>query len=117
MIKNRRCYIDQVMAIDSTWTYAQTSAKIAEWFPQVFQYVRDNKLDQQRATTGDILPWWRLLVKSGFSLSVVEAVYPTGADLLQNKGRDKAGVADSQLWFGTYDLPRCLDIYTYSGAR
>ncbi|KAI9571524.1 hypothetical protein HD554DRAFT_2169335 [Boletus coccyginus] len=100
-MKNRGCYLDDVTMVDSTWTYEQTSAKLAEWFPPVFQYVHDHGLNQQRAGTGDILPWWRLLVKSGFSLSVVEAVYLTGADLLQNKGRDKAGVTDSQLWFVT----------------
>ncbi|KAF8121483.1 hypothetical protein EV363DRAFT_1397676 [Boletus edulis] len=103
-MKNRGCYIDEVTTVDSTWTYEQTSAKLAEWFPQVFGYIRQHKLDCQISGRGNILPWWRLLSKSGFSLSVVEAMYPTGADLLQNKGRDKAGVGDSQLWFGTYYL-------------
>ena len=112
-MKNHGCYLDDVTMVDSTWTYEQTSTKLAKWFPPVFQYVHDHGLDQQRAGTGDILPWWRLLVKSGFSLNVVEAVYLTGADLLQNKGRDKASVTDSQLWFGVYHLPRYFCISTY----
>ena len=101
-MKNHGCYINDVTMIDSTWTYEQTSAKIAEWFPQVFRHIHNHGLDQQSSMTGDILPWWRLLSKSGNNLSIVEAVYPTGADLLQNKGRDKAAIADSQLWFGMY---------------
>lgn len=52
------------------------------------------------SANGKTLPWWRLLVKSGYNLTVVEAVYPMGADLLKNKGHNKAGVGDSQLWFG-----------------
>ena len=104
-MKNCGCYIDTVTTIDSIWTYEETSAHIAGWFPHVFQHVQDLRLDQQRTATGDSLPWWRLLVKSGFSLSIVEAVHPTGIDLLQNKGRDKASIADSQLWFGTHYLP------------
>ena len=101
-MKNRGCYIDEIMAVDGTWTYEQTTAKLAEWFPHVYKYVRDNDLDLQTSEKGDILPWWRLLVKSGYTLNIVEAIHPTGADLLKNKGRDKAAVADSQLWFGTY---------------
>jgi len=104
-MKNRGCYIDTVTTIDSTWTYEETSASIARWFPHVFQHVQDLRLNQQRTATGDILPWWRLLVKSGFSLSIVEVVHPTEIDLLQNKGQDKASIADSQLWFGMHYLP------------
>ncbi|KAG6373518.1 hypothetical protein JVT61DRAFT_6156 [Boletus reticuloceps] len=105
-MKNRGCYIDEVTSVDSTWTYEQTSTKLAEWFPQVFEYIRHHQLNIQTSGWGNVLPWWRLLSKSGFSLNVVEAVYPTGADLLQNKGWDKAGVGDSQLWFGTCYLLR-----------
>ena len=111
-MKNRGCYIDEVTTVDSSWTYEQTSAKIAQWFPQVFQHVHDKGYDRQRNEAGDIIPWWRLLAKSSYSLTVVEATHPTGANLFQNKGRDKAGIPDSQLWFGTSYLPRYLYIYT-----
>lgn len=103
-MKNRKCYIDEIMIVDSTWTYDQTTAKLAEWFPQISKYIHDNELHLQTAANGKVVPWWRLLVKTGYQLGVVEAVYPTGADLLKNKGRDKAGVSDSQLWFGTLNF-------------
>ena len=101
-MKNRGCYIDEVTIVDGTWTYEQTTAKLAQWFPRVATYVHGRKLDQVVSKDGNILPWWRLLSKSGYSLDVVEAAYPTGTDLVKNKGRDKAGINDSQLWFGTY---------------
>lgn len=85
-MKNRGCYIDEVTIVDGTWTYEQTTAKLAQWFPRVATYVHGRKLDQVVSKDGNILPWWRLLSKSGYSLDVVEAAYPTGTDLVKNKG-------------------------------
>lgn len=101
-MKNRGCYTDEVITVDSGWNYDQTTAKLAEWFPQVFRYIQENDLDLQTSSKGEKLPWWRLLAKSGYSLNVVETVFPTGADLHKNKGREKASVGDSQLWFGMF---------------
>jgi hypothetical protein len=68
----------------------------------VFKYVCDNGLDLQISEKGDNLPWWRLLVKNGCTINVVEASHPTDADLFKNKGHDKASVTDSHLWFSMY---------------
>jgi alkylated DNA nucleotide flippase Atl1 len=101
-MKNRGCYIDEIVTVDSTWTYEQITAKLAEWFPHVFKHVRDNGLDLQISEKGDNLPWWRLLAKNGRTINVVEASHPTGADLLKNKGHNKASIANSHLWFSMY---------------
>ncbi|KAG1895798.1 uncharacterized protein F5891DRAFT_1193808 [Suillus fuscotomentosus] len=51
--------------------------------------------------TQDKKPIWRLLNKSGQTLTVVDVAFPTGTDLMKHKGRDKASVSKCHLWFVT----------------
>lgn len=109
-MKNRGCLIEETTSIVKGWTYEQTSDKLAEWFPQIFAYVQKHGLDQQySADRKMLLPWWRLLMKHGSNLAVVETVYPTGEDLIRYKGREKASINDSQIWFGAW-------LYIYSNV-
>lgn len=56
-------------------------------------------------TCHNLCPWsqaWPGSLQGWQHPTMVEAAYPTGTDLVKNKGQDKAGINDSQLWFGTY---------------
>lgn len=45
-------------------------------------------------------PEWIVLVHSGSQFTIVQVFKPNGSTLYENKGRLKANVADSMLWFG-----------------
>jgi hypothetical protein len=73
------------------WSYARVSQVLRKLFPKVFHYLDASQEEK---------PPWRLLNKSGQVLTVVDIACPTGTDLAKHKGRDKASVTDSHLWFG-----------------
>ncbi|KAG1823746.1 uncharacterized protein BJ212DRAFT_1533550 [Suillus subaureus] len=76
-MKNCRCYVDEQVTFYHDWSYARSAAGQEE------------------------KPPWRLLNKSGQVLTVVDIACLTGTDLAKHKGRDKASVTESHLWFGT----------------
>ncbi|KAG0696814.1 hypothetical protein DFH29DRAFT_1071949 [Suillus ampliporus] len=92
-MKNRGCYLEQQFIIESGWTYRK-----------IFEYL-DVQLERRQPVTlrssCEDKPIWRLLNKSGQTLTVVDIGFPTGNDLVKHKGRDKASVSDCHLWFVT----------------
>ncbi|KAG1907983.1 uncharacterized protein F5891DRAFT_974573 [Suillus fuscotomentosus] len=111
-MKNRGCYLDQPeqFIIDSGC-----------WFPKVFDFL-DIPVEKRPSApsrslarpTQDEKPIWRLLNKSGQTLTVVDVAFPTGTDLMKHKGRDKASVSECHLWFviaGSYSEHNdCSDV-------
>ncbi|KAG2067318.1 hypothetical protein BDR04DRAFT_1159261 [Suillus decipiens] len=81
-MKNHGCYVDEQL------------------FPKVFNYLEAER-SRNVSSSQDEKLLWRLLNKSGQQLTVVDIACPTGTDLAKHKGRDKASVTESHLWFGT----------------
>jgi hypothetical protein len=104
-MKNRGCYVDEQAVFYHEWSYARVSQVLRKLFPKVFHYLdterpRNVSSSSQSAASQEEKPPWRLLNKSGQVLTVVDIACPTGTDLAKHKGRDKASVTDSHLWFG-----------------
>ncbi|KAG1832286.1 hypothetical protein F4604DRAFT_1694900 [Suillus subluteus] len=107
-MKNRGCYLDrpEQFIIDSGWSYHKITSQLQSWFPKVFDYL-DIPVEKQPSVpsrssarlTQEEKPIWRLLNKSGQTLTVVDVAFPTGTDLVKHKGRDKASVSECHLWF------------------
>ncbi|KAG1857220.1 hypothetical protein C8R48DRAFT_835174 [Suillus tomentosus] len=109
-MKNRGCYFDrpEQFIIDSGWSYHKITSQLRSWFPKVFDFLdipvekRPSAPSRSSARpTQDENPIWRLLNKSGQTLTVVDVAFPTGTDLMKHKGRDKASVSECHLWFVT----------------
>ncbi|KAG1844109.1 hypothetical protein C8R48DRAFT_818693 [Suillus tomentosus] len=100
-MKNRGCYFDrpEQFIIDSGWSYHKITSQLRSWFPKVFDFL-DIPVEKRPSApsrssawlTQDEKPIWRLLNKSGQTLTVVDVAFPTGTDLMKHKGRDKASV-------------------------
>ncbi|KAG1731248.1 hypothetical protein EDD22DRAFT_928259 [Suillus occidentalis] len=105
-MKNRGCYVDEQATFYHDWSYARVSQLLRKLFPKVFHYLdterpRNVSSSSQSAAGQEGKPPWRLLNKSGQVLTVVDIACPTGTDLAKHKGRDKASVTESHLWFVT----------------
>ncbi|KAG1884086.1 hypothetical protein F4604DRAFT_1919907 [Suillus subluteus] len=109
-MKNRGCYLDrpEQFIIDSGWSYHKITSQLQSWFPKVFDYLdipvekRPSAPSRSSARpTQEEKPIWRLLNKSGQTLTVVDVAFPTRTDLVKHKGRDKASVSECHLWFVT----------------
>jgi hypothetical protein len=103
-MRNRSCFLnpDKGITIDPSWTFAQLDVKVRNWFPRVFDAL-DRKPGKRTSTStlSSRLPDWRLLTRTGSTFNIVEVVEPNGSTLYENKGRNKACIAESQLWFVT----------------
>ncbi|KAG1855617.1 hypothetical protein F4604DRAFT_1932264 [Suillus subluteus] len=109
-MKNWGCYLDrpEQFIIDSGWSYHKITSQLQSWFPKVFDYL-DIPVEKRPSApsrssawlTQEEKPIWRLLNKSGQTLTVVDVAFPTGTDLVKHKGRDKASVSECHLWFVT----------------
>jgi len=97
-LEEHGCYIDKITPIRVAWTHEDVTKELLRiLFPQVFRY-----LDSHRQQSGSQVqqPDWQLLTQAGGEYVLCEAARPTGMALHRNKGRDKAGIAGSCLWFG-----------------
>ena len=104
-MKNRGCYLDQVGPLNTAMTKEDVQTLVAKWFPNVHNFVRSQGYGQQfDADSGKLLPWFRLLSRTGTTVTVVEAAHPSGEHLYQHKGRGKASAAESRLWFGALSI-------------
>jgi len=107
-LANHGCYVKQSekgFAINKGWKYVDINKQLHLWFPQVFKHL-DSQC-QGIPTVSDAKPDWQLLCCDGrpLAFSVMKTTY-LDADTLQTyKGRSKAGIAGSHLWFGT-SLPQ-----------
>ncbi|KAG1847640.1 hypothetical protein DFJ58DRAFT_746949 [Suillus subalutaceus] len=111
-MKNWGCYLDrpEQFIIDSGWSYHKITSQLQSWFPKVFNYL-DIRVEKRPSApsrssaqpTQEEKPIWRLLNKSGQTLTVVNVAFPTGTDLVKHKGRDKASVSECHLWFVTWN--------------
>ena len=98
-LEEHGCYIKRDVGINLGWTFQDVTDKLIRvLFPKVFQYV-DNVRNE--AST---YPDWQLLSLSNGKFALCPITLPTGNTLNQCKGRGKAGIADSSLWFGNYQL-------------
>lgn len=104
-MKNRLCFIGSVkqngldaISVNSTWTHAQVDKQVRTWFPHVFEYLKSKHGTLSR------LPDWQLIIRSASRFIKVEVPEPNGSTLLEHKGREKAGIADSALWFGKVSI-------------
>ena len=110
-IKNCGCYLDQVPPLNTAMTKEDVETSVMKWFLNVFKYVQTEGFNKELAPSGIPLPWFQLLSQSGTTGTVVEAVYPMGQHLYQHKGRSKASVAESQLWFGMPSIQCCCQVW------
>ncbi|KAI5995590.1 hypothetical protein EDD15DRAFT_2423402 [Pisolithus albus] len=106
-MRNRRCFIPSTaggnVPINSSWSFTDVDKQLREWFPHVFQYL-DEHLNRKRGSSGhphSKMPDWQLLMCHRGLFSIVQVVRPNGSTLMENKGRGKAGIADSTLWFAS----------------
>lgn len=102
-MKNRGCYVDEQVTFHHDWSYSRITQLLRKLFPKVFNYLdteRSRNVSSSQSAGQDEKPVWRLLNKSGQVLTVVDIVCPTGTDLAKHKGRDKASITESHLWFG-----------------
>lgn len=107
-MKNQGCFISATspkggIAVDAAWSYAEVDKQVRKWFLPVFTYLAKAPHRKQPSRSSSRLlhqPEWLVLVRSGNSFSIVEVAEPNGSTLFENKGRGKAGIADSALWFG-----------------
>jgi len=106
-MKNRRCYVDEQVTFDPDWSYPKITQLLRKLFPKVFHYLdaeRHRTVSSSQSAGQEEKPLWRLLNKTGQTLTVVDIAFPTGMDLAKHKGRDKASVAECHLWFGAVSL-------------
>lgn len=102
-MKNRGCYVDEQATFHHDWSYSRITQLLRKLFPKVFNYLdteRSRNVSSSQSAGQDEKPVWRLLNKSGQVLTVVDIACPTGTDLAKHKGRDKASITESHLWFG-----------------
>lgn len=107
-MKNRDCLISASVssdgiAVNSEWTFAQLNDQVRRWFPHVFIYLDSvQALKSRKSSHKSTHPHsdWGMLVRSASQFTVLEVSEPNGSTLFENKGRWRAGVADSVLWFG-----------------
>lgn len=106
-MRNRRCFIPSTaggnVPINSSWSFTDVDKQLREWFPHIFQYL-DEHSNRKRSSSGhprSEMPDWQLLMCHRGLFSIVQVVYPNGSTLLENKGRGKAGIAESTLWFAS----------------
>ncbi|KAI6017251.1 hypothetical protein BKA83DRAFT_23524 [Pisolithus microcarpus] len=104
-MRNRRCFIPSTaggnVPINSLWSFTNVDKQLCEWFPHIFQYL-DEHSNRKRSSSVHLrseMPDWQLLMCHRGLFSIVQVVYPNRSTLLENKGRGKAGIAESTLWF------------------
>jgi len=86
-------------AINKGWKYADITKQLHLWFPQVFDVL--GVWCRTSPTGAEAQPDWQLLSCDSrpLAFSVVKTTFPD-ADMLQTyKGRAKAGITGSHLWF------------------
>ena len=94
MLQEHSCYVQQNVKVNLSWTHEDVTNKLLRvCFPKAFQY-----FDSRQSTSS--LPNWQLLSQNGGRFELCQVAQPSGANLHRNKGREKAGIADSSLWFG-----------------
>ncbi|KAI6028270.1 hypothetical protein F5J12DRAFT_779986 [Pisolithus orientalis] len=96
-LENHGCYLQQMIEVNSSWSHEDVTAQLCSWFLNVFQYFDcHHKKANMRSQTQ---PDWQLLVPTNGRLKLSMAVRPNGIVLTHFKGRQKSGIADSNLWF------------------
>ena len=94
-LEEHGCYIKEDIGINLTWTFQDITNKVVRiLFRKVFEYV-DSVRNEESSH-----PDWQLLSLSNGKFGLCPVTLPTGTTLHQCKGRGKAGVAESSLWFG-----------------
>ncbi|KAI6095151.1 hypothetical protein F5141DRAFT_1068640 [Pisolithus sp. B1] len=92
-MRNRRCFIPSTaggsVPINSSWSFSDVDKQLREWFPHVFQYLDENS-NRKRNSSGHP----QSTVQDA-GLATPYVVQPNGSTLLENKGRGKAGVAET----------------------
>jgi len=103
-MRNRGCYVDEYVNFNHGWIYGRITQELRKLFPKVFEYLdaEDSKQAQAVGSSQERKPLWRLLNKTGQSLVTVDIAFPTGVDLAKHKGREKASITESHLWFGMF---------------
>ncbi|KAL4062007.1 hypothetical protein J3A83DRAFT_4510923 [Scleroderma citrinum] len=105
-LENHGCYLERQIQINTAWTHDDVTSQLCTWFPHVFSH-----FDARRAesNTPKIQPDWQLLVSDQGKLKLSTTSHPNGVVLARFKGRPKASVADSNLWFVTRNpVPSCI---------
>ncbi|KAI6011292.1 hypothetical protein EDC04DRAFT_2609956 [Pisolithus marmoratus] len=90
-LDNHGCYIQGKIMIETSWTHEEVTQQLHAWFLKVFEYI-DNQ--------------WEHINGS--------AVHPAGIALIHFKGHQKAGVNESNLWFGANVVGMDIEVITNS---
>ncbi|KAI6143357.1 hypothetical protein BKA82DRAFT_4359902 [Pisolithus tinctorius] len=98
-LENHGCYLQQTIEVNSSWSHEDVTTQLRSWFPNVFQYFDSRR--EKANMTSQTQPDWQLLVPANGKLELSTAVRPNGVVLARFKGRQKSGIADSNLWFVT----------------
>ncbi|KAJ8580246.1 hypothetical protein M405DRAFT_753498, partial [Rhizopogon salebrosus TDB-379] len=111
-MKNRGCYVDDgPLSFERDWSYLKITQHLRKLFPKVFEYLDITDTTKRTASSSQPAhpekPNWRLLNKTGQTLTIVDIAFPTGTDLVKHKGREKAGVNECHLWFGMFANTQC----------
>ncbi|KAI6155806.1 hypothetical protein BKA82DRAFT_4349046 [Pisolithus tinctorius] len=96
-LENHGCYLQQTIEVNSSWSHEDITTQLRSWFPNVFQYFDSHR--EKANMTSQTQPDWQLLVPANGKLELSTAVRPNGVVLARFKGRQKSGIADSNLWF------------------
>ncbi|KAI6138808.1 hypothetical protein BKA82DRAFT_4020620 [Pisolithus tinctorius] len=96
-LENHRCYLQQMIEVNSSWSHEDVTAQLCLWFPNVFQYFDSHH--KKANMTSQTQPDWQLLVPANGKLELSMAVHLNGIVLAHFKGHQKSGIADSNLWF------------------
>ncbi|KAH0836635.1 hypothetical protein J3R83DRAFT_8353 [Lanmaoa asiatica] len=107
-MKNRGCFISHPptatevgIPVNAAWSFLDVDKQVRAWFPLVFSHLNKKRASSTSGRSTSGVPDWRLLTSRAGTFDIVEVVEPNGSTLNENKGRSKAGVADSHLWFVT----------------
>jgi hypothetical protein len=97
-IRNHRTYLDDgPYIIDQLWTYDKVMQQLRAWFPKVFAYLDKH---QEKSQSNPVLLQWCLLRHPNKSFEIMLITKPNRMHIFENKGRLKASVKGSHLWFG-----------------
>ncbi|KIO14655.1 hypothetical protein M404DRAFT_120136 [Pisolithus tinctorius Marx 270] len=89
-----------MIEVNSSWSHEDVTTQLRSWFPNVFQYFDSHR--EKANMMSQTQPDWQLLVPANGKLELSTAVRPNGVVLARFKGRQKSGIADSNLWFGMW---------------
>lgn len=101
-MQNRGCCIrssvpGEWVSADASWTFNQVNDQLQHWFPRVFAHLDSTRAVSQGQSTQ---PDWALVVRAANTFMVIAVNKPNGSTLHENKGRNKASIAECELWFG-----------------